>query len=205
MSVVTSKLTVFYAPTSPWTFLGWARLREIVSGRGADADWRPIFMAPVFEASGGLPLGKRAKQRQAYRLMELERWRKRLATPLNLRPRFFPADDRLASRMVIAHQQRGGDVPSLSEAVMAAVWQQERDIADPDALRAIAAEQGLDGEALLAAADAPEVQARYDENTRHAIESGVFGVPTVLIGDELFWGQDRLDFVDEALAANRSD
>jgi 2-hydroxychromene-2-carboxylate isomerase len=132
--------------------------------------------------------------------MELERWRKRLGVQLNLHPRFFPADDRLASRMVIAHQQQGGDIAALSGAVMAAVWQQERDIADPGTLREIAAGQGLDGAALLEAADTPEVQARYDENTRHAIESGVFGVPTVMIGDELFWGQDRLDFVDEALA-----
>ena len=197
---MTSQPTVFYALTSPWTFLGWARLRGIVARHGVLPDYRPIFMAPVFEVSGGLPLGQRPKQRQAYRLMELERWRKRLGIELNLHPRFFPADDRLAARMVIAHQQQGGDIAALSEAVMAGVWQRQQDIADPATLREIAAGQGLDGEALLAAAEQPAVRERHDANTRYAIDCGVFGVPTVMIGDELFWGQDRLDFVEETLA-----
>jgi 2-hydroxychromene-2-carboxylate isomerase len=157
-------------------------------------------MAPVFAASGGLPLAKRPKQRQAYRLMELERWRRRLNLPLSLHPKHFPVDESTAAGMVIAHGQGGGDVGRLSQAMMTAVWAEERDLADRLTLLAIAAEQDLDGDALLAAATNPAVTAEYEANTQAAIAAGVFGVPTFVVGEELFWGQDRLDFVAEALA-----
>jgi 2-hydroxychromene-2-carboxylate isomerase len=192
-------LTVHYALQSPWTYLGWQRLSDLVAATGAEVHYRPIKMAPVFAASGGLPLGQRPKQRQAYRLMELKRWRKYLELPLNLHPRHFPVDETAAAGMVIALGQRGGDVARLSHAMMTAVWAEERDLADRATLRAIAAAQDMDGEALLAAADEPAVTAEHAANTEAAIAAGVFGVPTFQVGDELFWGQDRLDFVARAL------
>lgn len=191
-------VTVYYALSSPWTYLGWARFREIAERSGARVDHRPIKVGEVFAASGGLPLAQRPRQRQAYRLQELRRWRHHLDLPLNLEPRHFPVDERLAACMVIACGQRGGDVSRLSEAMMRAVWVEDRDIAEPDTLAAIAADQGA-GDDLLAAARAPDIEACYDANTEAAIEHGVFGVPTYIIGDELFWGQDRLDFVERAL------
>jgi 2-hydroxychromene-2-carboxylate isomerase len=192
-------VTVYYSLASPWTYLGWARLREVTARTGAKVTHRPIDMRPVFQASGGLPLGQRPCQRQAYRLMELRRWRERLVLPLNLEPRHFPADERPAARMVIAHGRQGGDVSRLSEAVLRAVWVEERNIADPTTLRAIAAENGVDGEALAGMIEDDEVTAEYQANTQAAIAAGVFGVPTYVIGGELFWGQDRLDFVERAL------
>jgi 2-hydroxychromene-2-carboxylate isomerase len=132
--------------------------------------------------------------------MELRRWRDHLETPLTLHPRHFPVDEVLAASMVIAHRQRGGDIAGLSEAMMRAVWAEERDLADRDTLLAIADEQGVDGAALLAATQDQAVRREYEANTAAAIEQGVFGVPTFVIGDELFWGQDRLDFVARALA-----
>jgi 2-hydroxychromene-2-carboxylate isomerase len=194
------QVTVYYALQSPWTYLGWARLRELVAATSAAAAYRPIQSGPLFEASGTLPLAQRPRQRQAYRLMELRRWREHLGVPLNLHPRYFPADESLAARIVIAHRRRGGEIAALSQAIMRAVWAEERDLADPATLLAIAREQGADGPALLEAAQDPAVQSEYDANTRAAIEQGVFGVPTCVIGDELFWGQDRLDFVARALA-----
>jgi 2-hydroxychromene-2-carboxylate isomerase len=194
------QITVYYALQSPWTYLGWARLREIVARTGAAAHYRPIQSGRMFEASGTLPLAKRPKQRQAYRLMELRRWRDHLGVPLNLHPRYFPVDETLAARMAIAHGQHGGDIAALSETMMAAVWAQERNLADRATLLEIAREHGADGPALLAAARDQAVQSAYDTNTDAAIKQGVFGVPTFVIGDELFWGQDRLDFVSRALA-----
>jgi 2-hydroxychromene-2-carboxylate isomerase len=193
------QVTVYYALQSPWTYLGWARFRELVAKAAAEVDYRPIEMAPVFAASGGLPLARRPQQRQAYRLMELKRWQQRLGVPLNLHPRHFPVDEALAARMVIAHGQPGGDVGRLSQAMMTAVWAEERDLADRPTLLEIAVEQDLDGGALLEAAASAAVQAAYHANTEAAIAAGVFGVPTFQIGDELFWGQDRLDFVAAAL------
>ena len=192
-------VSVYYALQSPWTYLGWQRWRELAARTGAEVHYRPIKMAPVFAVSGGLPLVQRPKQRQAYRLMELERWRRHLGVPLNLHPRHFPVDEASAAAMVIALGQQGGDVARLSQAMMAAVWAEERNLAERATLLAIAAEGGEDGAALLAAAAGPAAQAAYDANTEAAIAAGVFGVPTFQIGDELFWGQDRLDFVARAL------
>jgi len=193
-------VTVYYALQSPWTYLGWARLREIVDRAGAAARYRPVQSGPLFQASGTLPLAQRPAQRQAYRLMELRRWRDHLGVPLNLHPKHFPVDEALAARMVIAHRARGGDVAALSQAMLAAVWAEERDLADPDVLLAIAREQGLDGPPLLVAAEDEAVHHEYQADTQAAIEQGVFGMPTFVIGDELFWGQDRLEFVARALA-----
>jgi len=126
----------------------------------AEVGYRPIRMAPVFAASGGLPLAQRPKQRQAYRLMELKRWRRRLDVPLNLQPAHFPVDEALAAGMVIAHGQRGGDVGRLSQAMMTAVWAEQRDLADRSTLLAIAAEQVFhldDGIAFETAAAFPLV------------------------------------------------
>ena len=194
------EVTVYYALQSPWTYLGWARLREIVARTGAAAHYRPVPSGPMFEASGTLPTAKRPKQRRAYRLMELRRWRDHLGVPLNLHPKHFPVDESLAARMAIAHGQRGGQIAALSQAMMTAVWAEERDLADPATLLEIAREQGADGPALLEAAQGPAVQSEYDANTRQAIEQGVFGMPTFVVDDELFWGQDRLDFLARALA-----
>jgi 2-hydroxychromene-2-carboxylate isomerase len=193
-------VTVYYSLQSPWTYLGWARLRDLVAATNAAAHYRPIQSGPLFEASGTLPLARRPKQRQAYRLMELRRWRDHLGVPLNLHPKHFPVDESLAARIAIAHRQRGGDIAALSQAMMSAVWVEERDLADRATLLEIAREQGADGPALLEAAQDETVRSEYDANTRAAIEQGVFGVPTFVIGGELFWGQDRLDFVARALA-----
>jgi 2-hydroxychromene-2-carboxylate isomerase len=192
-------VTVFYALQSPWTYLGWQRWRDLAARTGAEVHYRPIRMAPVFAASGGLPLGQRPKQRQAYRLMELERWRRHLGLPLNLHPAHFPVDEQAAALMVIALGRQGGDVGRLSQAMMSAVWAEERNLAERATLLRVAAEQDEDGEALLAAAADPAVPGEYAANTEVAIAAGVFGVPTFQVGEELFWGQDRLDFVARAL------
>ena len=192
-------VTVYYALTSPWTYLGWQRFRALVERSGASPAWRPIRVADVFKVSGGLPLAERPRQRQAYRMMELRRWRAHLGIPLNLEPHFFPVDDGRAAAMVIALGRRGGDMASLSQAFLRAVWAEERDLADRATLVAIAGEEGLDGEDLLAAAQEPAVADVYRANTEAAIAAGVFGVPTFAIDGELFWGQDRLDFVARAL------
>lgn len=197
---VSKRVDVYYSLASPWTYLGWRRFRDIVARTGAEATYKPVSLARVFPVSGGLPLPKRAPQRQAYRMMELKRWSAHLGIPINFEPRHFPVDEGLAARMVIAHRQRGGDPAPLSGAILAAVWAEERDIADPATLRAIAAAEGLDGAALLAAAEDEAARAAYAADTEEAIERGVFGAPTFIVDGELFWGQDRLDFVERALA-----
>jgi len=185
---------------SPYAYLGSVRFTEIATRLGATVNVVPISAAKVFPVSGGLPLPKRAPQRQAYRLVELARWRDHLGLPLNLEPKFFPADESQAARMVVAARRGGQDVLALSNAVLRAVWAEERNIADPDTLAAIVGEAGFDAAALAAAAADPAVEADYEAGTDAAIAADVFGSPTYVIDGTLFWGQDRLDFVERALA-----
>ena len=193
------EVIVYCALQSPWTYLGWQRFLDVAEEKGVSSVFRPIKMAPVFQASGGLPLAKRPKQRQAYRMMELKRWRDVLDVPLTLEPAFFPVDETLAALMVIVHGERGGDMGALSLAMLRAVWAEERNLADRPTLLTIAAEQGLDGEALLAAAEDQAIADIYEAHTQAALADGVFGVPTFKLGDDLFWGQDRLDLLARAL------
>ena len=182
-------------------YLGSRRLEEIAKRHGAEVDVKPVNLATIFPNTGGLPLAKRAPARQSYRLVELRRWADHQNMPLNLNPRHFPADEALAARMVIAAGQSGGDPMVLAHAVLRAVWADEQDIADVATLKEIVTRAGHDAEALFPLAQSPETQAGYEALTREALDCGVFGVPTYVYRKELFWGQDRLDFLDRALAA----
>ena len=186
--------------TSPWTYLGSARFEEMARAHGAEIRVKPVNYGVVFPRTGGLPLPKRAPERQAYRLMELKRWRAQLGIELNLHPKFFPAPADAAPRGVIAADRAGGDALGLAHAILTAIWTQEQDIADLPTLTEIANAAGQDGAALVAAAQEPEAQAAFEASTEEALARGVFGAPSYLYKDELFWGQDRLEFLDRALA-----
>ncbi|NNG04497.1 MAG: 2-hydroxychromene-2-carboxylate isomerase [Inquilinus sp.] len=191
----------YFSPVSPFTYLGHARFASIAAKHGAAVRVKPMDLGQIFPNSGGLPLPKRAPQRQAYRLVELKRWSAFLDLPLNPQPKHFPVPDAAAARLIVAADAAGADAMGLTGAILRAVWAEERDVSDPATLAAIAGEQGLDAAALTAAADAPEIEQRRQALTQEAVDRQVFGAPTYGIGDELFWGQDRLDFVDRALAA----
>ncbi|MFO1273675.1 MAG: 2-hydroxychromene-2-carboxylate isomerase [Rubrivivax sp.] len=190
----------FLAPQSPWTYLGHARFVELARRAGARVNVKPMDLGRIFPLSGGLPLAKRAPQRQAYRLLELQRFRDHLQLPLTLHPKFFPVAGDDAARLVIAVDQADGSTAALDLAgrVLAACWAQERDIASAATLAELLSEAGLPA-SRLDASRAPEVQARYDANTQEAIAANVFGSPSYVVDGELFWGQDRLDFVARKL------
>jgi 2-hydroxychromene-2-carboxylate isomerase len=192
----------YFAPQSPWTYLGHARFAAIAAAAGATVRVRPVDLGSVYPISGGLPLGKRAPQRQAYRLVELERFSRHLDLPLNLKPKFFPVSGDDAARLIIAVDLHDGtDVAMrVCSAIFAAVWVQERNIGDPKVLESLVAECGLPSkrtEQSLSQA----VQERYEAYTQEAIDIQVFGAPSYVIDGEIFWGQDRLDFVERALRA----
>ena len=191
----------YFSPSSPYTYLGHQRFVDLIFTNEAAMNLKPIDLSKVFPVSGGLPLAKRPPQRLAYRLAELKRWRDHLGIKMNLEPKFFPVDSTLASLMIIAAgEDKSGVAPGLAFDIMKAVWAEERNIADPEVLKAIARGKGLEGEALLQRAQAPEIRAIYDTLTQEAIDRQVFGAPTYVFKDELFWGQDRLDFLQRALA-----
>lgn len=189
----------YFTPISPFAYLGGERFAKITRDSNATVNVRPIDYKKVFPVTGGLPLKQRAPERQAYRLMELRRWRDHLGISLNLEPKYFPADDRTAALMIIAARRQGLDALAFSQRTLRAVWAEERDIADADTLLAIANEAGVDGRALLESANNAEISETYERDTETAIKRGVFGAPSYVVDGEIFWGQDRLDFLERKL------
>ena len=195
-------ITYFLTPMSPWAYLGHARLVALANAHDAQVDIKPFDLGKVFSVSGGLPLSKRAPQRQAYRLAELARWAAHLNLPLNAQPKFFPVPPEQASKLIIAARTSlGADVAlDIAGAVMRALWAEDKNIADDDALAQIVDLSGHDGRMLLKAAQTAGVQDQLDKNTDEAIAANVFGSPWYVVDGVGYWGQDRLDFVERALA-----
>jgi 2-hydroxychromene-2-carboxylate isomerase len=195
--------TVDYYMTvvSPWVYFGHDRFVALCARHGATIAMKPVDLGAIFPVSGGLPLKQRAPQRQAYRLVELARWKDFLGLPFNAQPRFAASGPELSARWILAALEHGTQ-PALdfAGAVMRARWAEERDIADPAVLAGCAIGAGLDAAAVAARADAPEIAARYAAMTQQAIDRQVFGTPWYVVDDEPFWGQDRLDFLTRKLA-----
>ncbi len=192
----------YFAPQSPWAYLGHQRFQNILKKSGAAVRVMPFDLGgKVFPISGGLPLGQRAPQRQAYRLTELERFSKWLGAPLHLKPTFFPVSGDDAAKLIIAvDMAMGADAAmNISGAILSAVWSQQRNIADEKTLAELLHEQHLPV-ACLEQTYSQAVHERYESYTQMAIDAGVFGAPSYVLAGEIFWGQDRLDFVERALA-----
>jgi len=194
----------YFAPQSPWTYLGHARFAAMAKAAGVAIRVLPVDLGgKVFPISGGLPLPKRAPQRQAYRLVELKRYSEFLKIPLHPQPKYFPVGGDDAACLIIAVDQHDGPdaAMNIAGAIMTAVWAQERNIGDDQVLAALLAECGLDAK-RLEQSDSQEVRERYEAYTQQAIGAGVFGAPSYVVDGEIFWGQDRLDFVARKLGVS---
>jgi 2-hydroxychromene-2-carboxylate isomerase len=199
---VSHSVDYYFAPQSPWAYLGHQRFQTILQKSGASVRVMPIDLGgKVFPISGGLPLGQRAPQRQAYRLTELARFSKWLGAPLHLKPTFFPVSGDDAAKLIIAVDMAEGAnaAMAISGAILSAVWSQQRNIADEKTLVELIKEQNLPA-SCLEQAYSQATQERYETYTQMAIDAGVFGAPSYVVNGEIFWGQDRLDFVERALA-----
>ena len=197
-------ITVDYYMTlnSPWAYLGSRRLMEIAKTRGAKIDIKPAKFGAIFEKTGGLPLAKRAPARRDYRMMELKRWRAFRERPLVLEPKFFPADEAAGTRMVLRAKLAGLDAVRLSSEISCAQWEMEQNFADPAVLELAAKRAGIDMAKLAGGPADAELDAMHEAFTAEALARGVFGAPTYMLpSGEFFWGQDRLDFLDRALAS----
>jgi len=196
-----SPVDYYFAPQSPWTYLGHQRLQDIARRAGAPIRVLPVDLGKIFPRSGGLPLPQRAPQRQAYRLVELKRFADWLGLPLNLHPAYFPVPGDAAARLILTVvDDQGSDAAMrLTGAVLKAVWAEQRCINDPATLAQLLAECGLPAGALDEA-QADAVQRRYEAATQQAFDAGVFGAPSYVVDGEIFWGQDRLDFLERRLA-----
>lgn len=197
MSPIT--IDYYFSIVSPWTYLGDGPFQDLVARHGAQVIYHPLSSPDLFPATGGQLLKDRAQHRKDYRLVELARWRDHLGVELNLQPKYFPVPEAPASKMILAIQETGENAGPFLSAVLKTVWADERDASDPAILIELANAVGMDGQAMFDASTQPSFETSFAETTQAAIARGVFGYPTYVFKDELFWGQDRLEFLERAL------
>ena len=195
---MTKSIDYYLSLVSPWCYLGHERLVKLANKHDATIRIWPVDFSIIFPSTGGIPLAKRSHQRKAYRIQELHRWRDHSHVDLNLEPKHFPISDKLAATMIVnLRKQDPKKAIHLAGACLRACWLEERDVSDTDTLLAIAAENNLDGSPLLEGNIGAIEEIAQD--SAKAAELGVFGAPSYLFGEQLFWGQDRLEFLERAL------
>lgn len=191
-------IEAFYGMSSPWAYLGAPRLFSIADRHDAELVLRPIR---IIQSNGGIPLRSRPMPRQDYHALELARWSDFLDMPLNLAPKFYPCRSiEPAAHAVIAVARAGLDARKFSFSIQRGLWAEERDIADLNTLRVLARRDlGPGGADLICDPQPASITDEFQRNLADAESIGIFGTPTYVFRDELFWGQDRLDFLDRAL------
>ncbi len=189
------QIDYFLATVSPYVYLAGTRAEEIAARHGATIAYKPLDTGALFPRTGGQVLADRHPSRKAYRLQELRRQAKKAGMPLNLQPAFWPVNPAPSSYAIISAQRAGGgDLAGLIHGFARAVWAENRNIADDEVVQDILAAHGFDPKVadrgMLTAAET------YVANLEEAVARGVFGVPFYIVGDEMFWGQDRLGDLD---------
>ncbi len=193
------EIDYYFTSLSPFTYLGHQRFLQIAKKANATVHFKPVKLGEVFAESGATPLPQRPKSRLDYRLIELGRWAKKRGLPINKQPSFFPTSPVLADKCVIALQASGVEAGAVIGQILAACWEHEKDIADESTLKEILNAHNIDADALLASAQSPAIEEIYTNNTHNAIKAGVLGTPAYVYGGEQFWGQDRLELLEETL------
>ncbi len=193
------QIDYYLTPVSPWVHMAGRRPAELAARHGCTLRYKPVDATALFGRTGGKTLAERHESRQEYRFQELRRQSAKLGLPVKLKPRYFPTNPAPSSYAIIAAQEsgQGGDMAELVTGLTRACWEQDLDIADDavigDCLEAAGFGRGLLMSGLLTGADI------YARNLEQAVLAGVFGFPFFIVGEEKFWGQDRLDDLDHYL------
>ena len=202
MSDTKRTVEYFFDVGSPTAYLAWTQLPKIAAETGATIAWRPMLLGGVFKATGNAsPVTVPAKGR--WMNDDIARWARRYGVPFAFNPH-FPINTLTLMRGATGMQmRRPADFPRYLDVVERAMWEAPKNLGDPAVLAATLAAAGFDADAFAALVADPEVKARLVATTEEAVARGVFGAPTFFVGDAMFFGQDRLDFVREALLAIR--
>jgi 2-hydroxychromene-2-carboxylate isomerase len=193
----------YFSLQSPWAYIGHKPFREVVTTYGLTINYKPVVLIELFNETGGLPLAKRHPVRQRYRLVDLQRWRAKRGLDFHLKPTHWPFNARLADGLVIAAIEAGHDPEPYLQLAYPAVWERQLDLTDPAVLTKLADDAGLPGKQLLEHAGSDAIGAIYDQNRQDALAADVFGSPAYVLDGEVFWGQDRIDLLADALKSGR--
>lgn len=199
---MSKKLEFLFDFGGPNSYLAHKVLPDLCARTGAEAVYTPILLGGLFKLTNNqAPLIRYAETpaKRNYEMLEFDRFVKAHNIPFRMNPH-FPINSLHLMRGAVAAQHLGCFMPYV-EAIMAAMWEKEINVGDPDAVRSVLDNAGLDSAALLAKADDPDVKAELVANTDKAAERGAFGVPTFFVGTEMFWGKERMGQVEDALAA----
>ena len=182
---------------SPWTFLGHKKVNEISKTNNCELDIMPVNYGEIFPVSGGLPVHKRPLQRQKYRLQELKRWSEFLKIKLNPEPKHFPSRSLLPSKVIISVKILNFEnVNDIAYAIMEGLWIKELNIDDPKNLKKILTRFIKTADEVIDFSESKQVEKEMNKYTKEAIDLAVFGAPTYILDDQIYWGQDRLDFLE---------
>lgn len=196
-------ITYYFSMLSPWAYIGQALFNEIVARHNVRVVYKPVFLPDLFGESGGIALAKRHPMRQRYRWLDLQRWREKRALNFSLTPKHWPFDANLSDGAVAAICAAGGDPKDFMLRVFRGAWEQELNCADAATLSDMLTASGLDAPAVLAAAKSEAVANIYASHHQQALDDGVFGSPVYVLDGEAFWGQDRLELLEDALTSGR--
>lgn len=197
------KLDFYFSFISLYTYIGYEAFEALVQKYDLDVTYKPIDLHAIFSASGGLPVTKRPPQRQAYRFVEMQRWAITRNIPLVLKPKHHPSDPVIGHRMLIAAMAKKLDVRQFIHNSLKILWVDDLDIKDPKVMVEVANKSGLDGELLLRESASSEIDLEITRLTAEAVERQVFGTPFFFYRNEPFWGQDRLELLEDAIKSNR--
>jgi len=194
------KIEYYYGIPSPFTYLGSLQFQAIAKKYSAEIIEKPCdLVGGVFAKTGGIPVPQRSPQRQKYRLDEIKRWSEFLKIEINIKPKFFPPKDpHLPAKFTIAANLLDIKVVFGHE-ILKQLWSEEKDISDIKNIEKISDSFKIDFKELSTLANSEKVSKIYTDNTLEAIKKNVFGAPTYIYNNELFWGQDRLEFLERAL------
>jgi 2-hydroxychromene-2-carboxylate isomerase len=198
------RIDYYFSLVSPWAYIGHEHFIDIARRHDVSVAYKPVPLSEVFAQTGGLPLAKRHPARQAYRMVELQRWREKRKLAFHLSPEYWPFDADLANCAALAIIAAGPDPTDFVREVFNGVWEKQENLADAAVVAGKLSQTGFDPEAILASANSKTIRAAYERNRLEAIEAGVFGAPSYVLNGEIFWGQDRLDLLEDALASGRA-
>ena len=194
-----AKLVYCFDYASPFSYFAHTQLPALLERTSAEIEYRPSLLGGIFKATGNqAPMMEKCENKRAYSMKSLQRWVGHYGVPFQFNPN-FPINTVNVMRTCVA-AQRDGVFEAFHPAMFQAMWVDGRNLGEPDEIAAVASEAGLDGKALVGASQEQGVKDTLRANTEATVAAGAFGVPTFLVGDELFWGADHLHFVEQALA-----
>jgi len=198
------QIDYYFSLLSPWAYIGHKLFQEVVATHDLTVRHKPVVLIDLFSETGGLPLPKRHPVRQRYRMVELQRWRDKRGLGFKLQPAHWPFNVRLADGLVIAAIEAGHNPDPFLRRAFAAIWEDELDLGDEATLVRLADQSALPGQALLERSRSNDIEKIYEQNRQDALAADVFGSPAYVLDGEVFWGQDRIELLVDALQSGRA-